>query len=60
MHEEVLGDRVQICVGSLDQPERVRIDAHMYTRERIAWFDVADELPRFATSSTAVSTRAGG
>jgi hypothetical protein len=58
MREEVLRDRVQICVGSLDDPNSVRIDDHVWTQERIAWFDVRDELPRFAQSSTAVPSKA--
>jgi hypothetical protein len=58
MHEDVLADRVQICVGSLDDPGRVRIDDHVWTSERIAWFDVKDELPRHARSSTAVPSKA--
>jgi hypothetical protein len=36
MREEVLGDRVQVCVGSLDEPHRVRIDDHAWTQERVA------------------------
>lgn len=59
MREEVLGDRVQVCVGSLDQPERVQIQDHVWTGSRIAWFDVADSLPRFAGSSSAVPSQAG-
>lgn len=46
MHEEVLVERVQICVGSLDAPERVRIDDHVWVQQRIDWFEVRDELPR--------------
>jgi hypothetical protein len=59
MHEEVLSERVQIAVGSLDEPGRVRIDDHVWTKDRIPWFDVADSLPRFRTSSSAVETKAG-
>ncbi|GAA5071346.1 GFA family protein [Lysobacter panacisoli] len=58
MREAVLADRVQVSAGSLDTPDRVRIDDHVWTRSRIAWFDVDDGLPRFATSSTAVPSRA--
>ncbi|MFC3551982.1 GFA family protein [Lysobacter cavernae] len=58
MREDVLDDRVQVCVGSLDTPERVRIDDHVWTRQQIAWFRIDDALPRFAGSSTAVPTRA--
>lgn len=58
MHEDVLMDRVQVAVGSLDEPERVHIDDHVWTAQAISWFRVADELPRFARSSSAVPTRA--
>jgi hypothetical protein len=58
MHEQVLADRVQIAVGSLDEPDRVRIDDHVWTEDSISWFEVSDELPRFARSSSAVATKA--
>jgi hypothetical protein len=59
MREEVLADRVQVAVGSLDEPQRVRIDDHVWTEARIAWFDVKDDLPRFPQSSIAVPSKAG-
>jgi len=58
MREEILPDRVQICVGTLDEPDRVRIDDHVWTRGKISWFEVGDHLPRFAASSTAVASDA--
>ena len=58
MHEEVLADRVLVTVGSLDEPERARIDDHVWTKDRVPWFDVADQLPRFNTNSSAVKTKA--
>lgn len=58
MHEEVLADRVQIAVGSLDEPNRVSIDDHVWTSEQIDWFDVADDLPRYSASSDAVVSKA--
>lgn len=58
MREAILNDRVQICVGSLDNPTAVRIDDHVWTRSQIAWFKIADQLPRFARSSTAVPSNA--
>ncbi len=58
MHEEILADRVQIAVGSLDEPERVRPDDHVWTKDQIVWFEVSDDLPRFPTSSDAVATKA--
>ncbi len=38
MHEEILADRAQIAVGSLDEPERVRPDDHVWTKDQIVWF----------------------
>lgn len=60
MHETVLVDRVQIAVGTLDEPQRVRIDDHVWTQHQLPWFQVDDRLPRFAASSTAVPTKASG
>jgi hypothetical protein len=54
----VLADRVQIAVGSLDEPQRVHIDDHVWTRHELPWFRINDPLPRFPASSTAVPTRA--
>lgn len=58
MHEDVLSDRVQVTVGCLDEPQRVRIDDHVWTQEQISWFQIADQLPRFPTSSSAVPSKA--
>jgi hypothetical protein len=58
MHEEVLTERVQVTVGSLDEPERVRIDDHVWTQEQIPWFQIRDELSRFPTSSPAAPSNA--
>ncbi len=58
MHEEVLGDRVQVALGSLDAPERVRVDDHVWSAQRLPWFEVADELPRYEYNSSAVASKA--
>lgn len=58
MREDALSDRVQICVGTLDDPDAVRLDDHVWTVEKIEWFDVKDDLPRFERSSTAVASDA--
>lgn len=58
MREEVLSDRAQVCVGTLDEPNRVRLHDHVWTRSRIAWFDTTDSLPRFEQSSSAVVSKA--
>jgi hypothetical protein len=47
MHEDVLGDRVQVALGSLDEPQRVRPDDHVWTQSQLPWFQVNDNLPRF-------------
>jgi hypothetical protein len=58
MWEEVLSDRVQVCVGSLDEPSRVNFDDHVWTSSKVDWFDTTDSLPRFAKSSSAVESKA--
>jgi hypothetical protein len=58
MREDVLGDRVQVCIGSLDDARHVRIDDHVWTSSRLPWFDTRDDLPRFTRSSTAVPSKA--
>jgi hypothetical protein len=57
MHEDVLADRVQVAVGSLDEPGRVHIDDHVWTEQAIPWFQIADQAPRFPRSSPAVPTQ---
>jgi hypothetical protein len=58
MREEILPDRVQVCVGSLDSPEGVAIDDHVWVSEGISWFTIEDKLPRFLKSSSAVPSKA--
>ena len=58
MHEEVLGDRVQVAVGSLDEPQRVHPDDHVWTQDQLPWFEIKDQLHRFRQSSSAVPSSA--
>ena len=58
MHEEVLEDRVQVTLGSLDEPARAKIDDHVWTDDRVAWFEVEDDLPRYPRKSPAVPSKA--
>ena len=58
MHEEVLGERVQVTLGSLDHPELVQPDDHVWVQSRIAWFDIDDALPRYPASSPAAASKA--
>jgi hypothetical protein len=57
MHEAVLGDRVQVTLGSLDRPEDVRPDDHVWTVSQLPWLDISDDLPRFSQNSSAVPWR---
>jgi len=43
---------IEVHVGTLDDPEHVRPDRHVFYEERLSWFDVFDRLPRFNGSST--------
>jgi hypothetical protein len=58
MHEEVLGDRVQVTLGSLDEPQRVRPNDHVWTQDQLPWFEIKDQLRRFPQNSSAVPTKA--
>ena len=58
MHETVLGDRVQVTLGSLDAPQDVVPDDHVWTSRQLPWLRIDDDLPRFEESSTAVPSKA--
>lgn len=58
MHEEILEGRVQVTLGSLDHPELVNAQDHVWTQSRIPWFEIDDTLPRFSTSSPAARSDA--
>ena len=58
MHETVLDDRVQVALGSLDRPEKVRPDDHVWTESQLPWLRIDDDLPRFPRTSSAVPSRA--
>jgi hypothetical protein len=40
-------DYLDVTLASLDDPEAVRPSYHSWTASRIAWFDTADDLPRY-------------
>jgi hypothetical protein len=42
------GRSVGITLGTLDQPEAVRPTVHGWESERLEWFRIADDLPRYA------------
>ena len=41
-------ERIDLNIASLDDPEAVTPQYHIWTASRIAWFDTADDLPRYA------------
>jgi hypothetical protein len=39
-------DRVSVALGTLDDPNVVSPRIHQWTSEQLAWFQIADDLPR--------------
>jgi hypothetical protein len=39
-----------VSISSLDDPASVEPGLHIWTESRIAWFDTADQLPRYPTN----------
>ena len=58
MHEDVLDDRVQVSLGSLDRPEAVRPNDHVWSESQLPWLVISDDLPRFPQNSDVVPSRA--
>ena len=52
-HEQ-LPDEVHVLAGALSDPAAARPQAHIFVAEQLPWFEVADDLPRYA------ETRADG
>lgn len=42
-------EEVHLLLGSADSVDELKPSGHVYTSHRIAWFDTADDLPRFPT-----------
>lgn len=45
---EFMPGLVDVTVGSLDEPERMPPEMHIWDESRLDWFELADELPRHA------------
>lgn len=58
MHEPVIADRVQVTLGSLDDPAAVRPQDHVWIEQQLPWLRIDDDLPRFPRISAAVPSRA--
>jgi hypothetical protein len=46
---------LDVTLASLDEPALVRPSHHIWTSSRIAWFDTADDLPRYPERGPAPS-----
>ena len=42
---------VQLHLGSLDNPDSITPRAHVHHAEKVAWFEVDDDLPRYPGSA---------
>jgi hypothetical protein len=47
MHVDHQPDTIDFTVATLDDPERVRPQFHIFFGSRIEWFDTADRMPRY-------------
>jgi hypothetical protein len=45
---ERLPDEIHLFHGTLDVPDRFVPTAHVHTEEQVSWFEVHDDLPRYA------------
>jgi hypothetical protein len=44
-------DEVHLYAASLADPSLVRPSRHVFAEEQLPWLEIADQLPRFATTS---------
>jgi len=49
-------NEVHIYISTLNEPEYFKPQAHVHYAERISWFDVKDDLPRYQKSGQSTST----
>lgn len=42
---------VSIGIGTFDDPTKIRPTMHQCAADRLVWFDIADDLPRFPTNN---------
>jgi hypothetical protein len=45
-------DEIGLALGTLDADPGVRPEAHVYVASKAPWFEITDDLPRFAASIT--------
>lgn len=51
-HDSRAGD-IDITLATLDQPDRVAPQAHIWLQDQLPWVAIGDELPRFQARVTA-------
>lgn len=45
-----LADEVHLYAASLEDPNEVVVSRHVFTQEQLDWFEIQDDLPRYATT----------
>lgn len=45
-----LADEVHLYAGSLADPNDVEVSRHVFVDEQLDWFEIQDDLPRYATT----------
>jgi hypothetical protein len=43
------GDALFVRAGTLDEPESVKPDVHIFTRSKLPWLDIPKDVPEFNT-----------
>jgi hypothetical protein len=46
-----IGDEIHLYAASLEDPGVVRPERHVFASEQLPWFETADDLPRYASTS---------
>jgi hypothetical protein len=46
-----LPDEIHLYAAALADPARVAPSRHVFVEEQLPWFEIADQLPRFAATS---------
>ena len=54
--EPAAPDKLDVTLASLDDPAAVRPTHHIWTASRIAWFETADDLPRYPEGGPSSAT----
>jgi len=54
---QVDGDRLDVTMGSLDQPTGLQLGAHIWVDHRGDYYDIGDDLPKYAESAVGEGDR---